>query len=302
MLRKLFSYLKFRRMAFLLLVGLALNGALFAQVPWNAKIMFHSHNGYVDTLWIGCDVNGGAGYQENLDLIDTNYVSKGGIWGYDPAIEFGECFNLKKDIKNFITGIQTFRIQIADTTFNQSTEYDFFSIDTNDFKFDNGTYKITSLYIELFDGYVLFIDLTHLYLYDNYTPDFPPTFFYDSVSLIFEPDLFDWLPVNDYQVRMNMEVGFNYYPLGTGIDDLEGYQPSIYPNPVNDILHVKSDRSFSGLSVQDIMGNTMYSDNFENAVNKYDLNVQNWMPGIYILLIEPMNEVSKIIGIKFIIL
>lgn len=86
----------------------------FSQLaPWNAKIMLHSVNGEIDTLWIGCDENGGWGYQPGLDVIDTT-LTYPSIWAYDSLIAEGECFNLKKDVKEFAT-IQKFEIQVVDS-------------------------------------------------------------------------------------------------------------------------------------------------------------------------------------------
>jgi len=93
---------------FLIFILVSVSSSLAQLDPWNAKIMFHSLNGYVDTLWIGCDEFGAEGYQPDLDIIDTTFVSPGGIWGFDPLITSSECFNLKKDIKNFVSGFQTF--------------------------------------------------------------------------------------------------------------------------------------------------------------------------------------------------
>jgi hypothetical protein len=250
---------KLIKISVMLWVGLSAIYTSYAQIPWNAKIMLHSLNGYVDTLWIGCDLLGDAGYQAGLDIIDTTYVTKGGIWGYDSAIPVGNCFNLQKDIKNFVSGFQTFNIQVADTTFDQPLIYDYLFIDTNDYIYDDGDFKITSVYLKCENGYIYFIDLTDIYLYVGFEPNYPPAFLSDSIPLIFEPNSFDCLPINDFQMTLKLEIGFNYY-LGISGYSTDKTEASLFPNPTHGLFTIKTKNQLSNITILNQVGVIVYAE------------------------------------------
>jgi hypothetical protein len=263
-----------------------------AQIPWNAKIMLHSLNGYVDTLRIGCDLAGDAGYQAGLDIIDTTYVTKGGIWGFDSAIPVGNCFNLKRDIKNFVSGFQTFTIQVADTTFDQQQTYDYLSIDTNEFKYDNGDFKITSVFIESANGYIFGIDKTEEYLYVGFDANYPPTFVYDCIPLLFEPNSFNCLPINDFQMTLKLEIGFNYY-LGIsnyGADNSDVY---LFPNPTHGLFTIKSNNQLNKITILNQVGVTVYAEAVIAGNKDYEIDTKSVAPGIYTVVME--NEKGSVV-------
>ncbi len=79
--------------------------ALRAQLPpWNTKIIVINPSGFTDTVWVGLDEEGDAGYQELLDIIDTDLNHPTGIRAYDSGVEaefaFGTCTNLRKIFDN----------------------------------------------------------------------------------------------------------------------------------------------------------------------------------------------------------
>lgn len=285
----------------LLFLGiLFFSGSSYSQDPWKAKIMFHSLNGYVDTLWIGCDEFGAAGYQPGLDIIDTTFIKPGGIWGFDPLIPSGECFNLKKDIKNFVSGFQTFNIKMADSL-GPVTNYDYISIDTNDFKFDNGEYKITSVFMECITGYMIDIDLTSEYLYVGFYPSLPPVFLLNNINLIFEPGSYDCLPTNDLQMEVNVEIGFNYYIYGTSIEPIHQPKVSFYPNPAQSILFIKSEDIFNKITIYDQKGKIVYSTHLISGGKEYNLNLEMLDPGMYLLLLDESYSEKKGLSTKLMI-
>ncbi|MEP7127633.1 MAG: T9SS type A sorting domain-containing protein [Chitinophagales bacterium] len=288
------------RLSFILLAISFFNSYSYSQDHWNAKIMLHSLNGYVDTLWIGCDADGDQGYQAGLDIIDTTFVSSGGIWGFDPMIPSSECFNLKKDIKNFVSGFQTFNIQMVDSLPDFGTQYDYISIDTNDFKFDNGQYKITSVFMECVTGYMIAIDLTSEYLYVGYDTSYSPIFLYDSIKLIFEPGSYDCLPTNDLQMEINIEIGFNYY-VGTSIETIHSPKVSLYPNPATSSLFIKSERAFNKITIYNRIGKIAYSVDLISGRKEYGIDLENLVAGLYVVLLEDGKGSNQIINTKLII-
>jgi len=286
---------------FLFFILVSVSSSLAQLDPWNAKIMFHSLNGYVDTLWIGCDEFGAAGYQPGLDIVDTTFVSPGGIWGYDPIIPSSECFNLKKDIKNFVSGFQTFNIKMADSLPDFGTQYDYISIDTNDFKFDNGQYKITSIFIESISGYVIDIDVTSVYLYAGFDTSYLPEFYYDQVKLIFETGSFDCLPTNDEQMEINIEIGFNYYIGGTSIETVLQPKVSLYPNPAKSDFYISSEKAFNKITLYDHLGRNVYSSDLLLGRKEYNVDIENLVSGIYQVLLSESKEVKKYTSTKLIV-
>lgn len=286
---------------FTLVIILCWSAQTFAQLtPWNAKVMLHSQNGYIDTLWIGCDSNGNAGYQSGLDILDTSLIQPGGIWGYDPLIPVGECFNLKRNIKNFSTGIQKFDIQVVDSSFSQgSFNFDYISIDTNDFKFNNGAFKITSVFLQCFNGYIISVDLYSIHLYVGYDTSYPAQFLYDSVSLIFEPDLYDCLPINDHQMELRLEVGFNYY-INTSVEEAKSSQIVLFPNPAKNIFNIKSGFPLKKLTIFDQLGRIMESKYFEGELT-CEINTEAFYSGIYTAVTETQASPSKTFVTKVVI-
>ena len=272
-----------------------------SQDSWNAKILFHSQNGYVDTTWIGCDVSGDSGYQEGLDILDTSYLPRRGIWGFDPSIPVGTCFNLKKDVKDFVSGFQTFHFQIVDSLFDQQQTFDYITIDTNEFKFDNGNYKITSVYIECENGYLFGIDKFWEYIYIGFDPYFPPTFIFDSIPLIFEQDLLlDCLSVDAFQMQFKIEIAFNYY-LGVPQLNLQNNKLSIYPNPGSGIVTINSKNLLKSVDVIDQMGLSIYSETLSTGIENFQLNTSHFCPGIYTVISELSGGSPNKIARKLII-
>lgn len=77
--------------------------------------------------------------------------------------------------------------------------------------------------------------------------------------------------------------------LNVGIKDYEK-MISIYPNPVQDVLHVSAD-SYKEVSIFNMMGQQVYRQNITN--NHFQINVSNLQSGVYFLRLEGENSVVK---------
>ncbi|MCY7410887.1 MAG: T9SS type A sorting domain-containing protein [Chitinophagales bacterium] len=257
----------------------------FAQAPWNVKVMLHNPiYGFVDTVWVGCDSAGAWGFQDGLDIIDTTIETPFGLWSDDSLITDG-CFNLRKDVKNFLTGIQYYDLQMLDSgSFNPP---DYIKIDTNEFKFDNGSYKITGAGIEVIEcGYVMAFDNTDWPFYNGgdtiNLPDNP--FYTDSISLIPEGGYFCCVSLAYSQMRTRMWVAFNAY-VPTGFEAIEHVSYRIFPNPSNGLIKVSGLSGFSKFNLLNAIGGSQFRGSIVNSGNYGIINVNSVPSGIYLLSI-----------------
>jgi len=108
-------------------------------------------------------------------------------------------------------------------------------------------------------------------------------------------------PIARYIIRfasdnMNQGSGFEltYYGIQTGIDDFENVQVNLYPNPATSYVNVQVDASdaqaFSA-KVVDMMGKTIYVDQFEHngGTSMYQIPVNNLAKGVYFLHLNNSN-------------
>lgn len=71
-----------------------------------------------------------------------------------------------------------------------------------------------------------------------------------------------------------------------GIKDLSSFQTTVYPNPVQEVLHIATDKIITSVSITDISGrNVAYSSLIQG--NKIDMS--GLLPGFYFLQIEFAN-------------
>jgi hypothetical protein len=252
----------------------------FSQTPWNAKVMLHSAiTGDVDTVWIGCDENGGWGYQLGLDIIDTIFKPFA-IWADDSVIT-SDCFNLQKDIKKFTSGYVHFNFQIVDSI-NQGFPYDYIKIDTNEFKFTNGDFQITSVYLQVLEGgYIEAIDVTDWYIY--YGIDTSSQYLYfslDSISLIYE-SIFLCLPINESQMRLRLNIGFNLYLPTNVISNYNSTTPSIFPNPTSGLLFIKNVSDYPSYEIFDMEGRILIEGFLKKGEAETQIHLDDFPKGAY---------------------
>jgi hypothetical protein len=277
------------------------SGFSYSQDPWKAKIMLHNPTtNQVDTVWIGCDVAGGYGFQEGLDIMDTSLKSFS-IYSHDSTITSPQCFNLKEDYRNFINGSIYFNVQIVDTTAQAWNEYDYIKIDTNDFKFDNDYFKITYVYVQVLNGgYLEFVDNFETYIYTGYdTIDDDPTFIIDSISLILESNPFNCLQLYG-QMRLKLVIGFNDY-LTTGLSfdkPIGGYK--IFPNPTSGLLTLENSFQYENIELFDLSGRMIYQTVLPTPLENGLLDLTDLQEGLYVLRLHYKKD-SRIINLKLII-
>ncbi|MFT4661732.1 MAG: hypothetical protein ACI8XB_002012 [Patiriisocius sp.] len=81
----------------------------------------------------------------------------------------------------------------------------------------------------------------------------------------------------------------NYYEnvMVDGINEIvDDNLLEIYPNPTSEILNFKSEIRIDRIIIHDVIGNQMYQQSGNSA-----LNVRNWTPGIYTVIIEDSNGI-----------
>lgn len=182
---------------------------------WQMPIILSVPGYGTDTTWIGMDANGAAGYQTGLDSLTNTYITPLGIFGLDSTISTSNCFNLKRDIKNFIPGgIQTFDVYIRlDTSINPNTiNPPSVLFDTSLFRYNQGGNKITWMYVLSMGGYINGIDVSDWFLCDFDTTQGLNLIEADSLSLIFEPSIFNfYCGTNDNIMMLRVVVGINNY-------------------------------------------------------------------------------------------
>ncbi|MEO5673875.1 MAG: T9SS type A sorting domain-containing protein [Chitinophagales bacterium] len=274
----------------------------FAQAPWNAKVMLHNPiYGNVDTVWIGCDSAGGWGYQEGLDVIDTTLDTPFGLWADDSLISDG-CFNLKKDIKNFVTGIQYYDLQMIDS--GSFLPSDYIKIDTNEFKFDNGFYKITAAWISVLEcGYVMDFDVDIWGFYNGGdTINFPDNPFYtDSITLIPESGWYCCVPLEYSQMRIRMWVAFNAY-VTTGFQAIADIPCKIFPNPAHEFLFIQNETNFQRFEIINALGQKLFEGLIDQQKATSQINLSRLTQGIYSVRIFNKSEQMPVAINQFVLI
>ena len=80
------------------------------------------------------------------------------------------------------------------------------------------------------------------------------------------------------------------YVCGTGIESVES-TVSIYPNPVRDILNIKSDNTIESLELYDALGRLVVRKN--TVSDNISIDVSNLNNGIYILKLHTTNGIGR---------
>jgi len=138
----------------------------FAQLPpWNLEFYVYHPDGYTDTLWVGCDENATAGYDEGLDIIDTTFNTPIAIRGFSQEVEdefnFGACVNLKKDIRPFGYPAEfTFYIMHDSIGATEPSNSAYLGWDTSTLNYEVGDFWIEGAVIYSTYGYLEGIDGT----------------------------------------------------------------------------------------------------------------------------------------------
>lgn len=100
----------------------------------------------------------------------------------------------------------------------------------------------------------------------------------------------------------NGEVDIYFHRINTSILDATGYQKEeihVYPNPVENLLHITTDKLISSckIEVYNSLGNLIKTVINMNSGNEFDMDFQNYLPGLYFIKFYYNNKIftSKII-------
>ena len=89
---------------------------------------------------------------------------------------------------------------------------------------------------------------------------------------------------NAFAIRLNLSSS-------VGVNEIVTNKVSIYPNPTFDVLNISTNSNdLSELTVKDITGKTVLSQNF---INKITINTENYSKGIY--LIDVKNDLGTVL-------
>ncbi len=85
--------------------------------------------------------------------------------------------------------------------------------------------------------------------------------------------------------------------MSTGLEEFSKVSLDVYPNPVQDELFVVLDQLNSSnikVSIVNLLGKQVYSNNFNGLTSKSTLKIQNegWESGLYMLQISTYNQTS----------
>jgi len=102
-----------------------------------------------------------------------------------------------------------------------------------------------------------------------------------------------YVTVNDYVLIVDEDVEEDVIMVrdDTSVDIVDEMSLSVYPNPANDIINIKSDNNIKRVKILDITGKTMYSNLLENKDHAIDIS--NFNNGLYIIQIDTATD-SKI--------
>ncbi|HOK21850.1 MAG TPA: T9SS type A sorting domain-containing protein, partial [Bacteroidales bacterium] len=72
------------------------------------------------------------------------------------------------------------------------------------------------------------------------------------------------------------------YQSGNNINDVANNNLSVYPNPATDIIVVETPENINNVKIFNSLGQNVLNQNFQNQ-NKIQLNIENIIPGLYII-------------------
>ncbi|HOL74223.1 MAG TPA: T9SS type A sorting domain-containing protein, partial [Bacteroidales bacterium] len=72
------------------------------------------------------------------------------------------------------------------------------------------------------------------------------------------------------------------YQSGNNINDVANSNLSVYPNPATDIIVVETPENINNVKIFNSLGQNVLNQNFQNQ-NKIQLNIENIIPGLYII-------------------
>lgn len=76
------------------------------------------------------------------------------------------------------------------------------------------------------------------------------------------------------------------------IEDVDYDQFSFYPNPVKDVLHLKSAESINQVTIVDMLGKIVYQNSFDS--NTVNISIEDLSQALYVVKIKIQNKVKTI--------
>jgi hypothetical protein len=90
---------------------------------------------------------------------------------------------------------------------------------------------------------------------------------------------------NGYTNKISIKIRFELASEVTGVDKLSIKEFGLYPNPVKDILHIKSAHEIASVKIINILGQEVLSNEFTGFSNVYNVNVSSLKHGHYMVFI-----------------
>lgn len=259
----------------------------FAQLPpWNLEFYVYHPDGYTDTLWVGCDENATAGYDEGLDIIDTTFNTPIAIRGFSQEVEdefnFGACVNLKKDIRPFGYPAEfTFYILHDEISTSDSV---YLGWDTSMLNYEVSDFWISEVSITSYYGYLEGIDgknflLLHRLLDSSIWLGHVPIPIFSLGETL---PCFNNSGYSKYYIKIMLKTFFKDYEVYIGENNSIGTEINIVTNPFLNYLQIQSQLNHE---VQALIYN-----NFGQIVDRIlikpgqqSINISNFSTGIYFI-------------------
>ncbi len=102
---------------------------------------------------------------------------------------------------------------------------------------------------------------------------------------------YDYTDQTWYYTTSNVMVRMNFDPSLASIDEHEGVNVSIYPNPANDLINIKSTLSEGSITIFDMTGKLLINQQISGAMNS--INTSELKNGIYNLIISNGEKTSS---------
>jgi hypothetical protein len=263
-----------------------------AQPPWRAQLFvhFYTDSGRIvtDTVWFGCDSLGAEGYQEGLDVIDTN-LQWNKVYSADDLIKAQyntDCANLKTNIRGFKKKESYFTFYAIGNPVSMSW-------DTLDFMYFDSTYRLCLVEIRPLNGYIASIDRKYYEVAGDSYSIINGQYIYrgfwinrfDSVEVIPESrNNGCTFSRRVFEFRLNIYMGWQDF---TGLEELIANGVlSIYPNPFSNSITIRntSDVQFNEAVLYNMQGEVILKENLNNELTS--INTSHLAQGIYYLCLN----------------
>jgi hypothetical protein len=102
---------------------------------------------------------------------------------------------------------------------------------------------------------------------------------------------YDYTDQTWYYTTSNVMVRMNFDPSLASIDEVQGLNVSVYPNPANDLINIESTLSDGNIAIFDMTGKLLINQQICGAMNS--INTSELKNGIYNLIISNGEKTSS---------